>query len=254
MNNFSRYRFSDFTFNNYKNLLGLALKNYKFKTFTDKNQIKGKIIFLRHDIEFSISIALRMAEIEAELGIRATYLLQLHSEFYNPIEKENIRNIKRIIELDHHVGLHFDAHYWEITYEDDLEKYMMIDKGTLEQYFGIKASVFSFHNTNSFIMSCEKDQYAGMINTYSERFKSNVGYCADSTGYWRYERLEDRLREAKDENLQILIHDGMWQDEVLPPRQRIFKVIDDRAAYLKNFYDDTLKKFGAKNIDWEKVL
>jgi len=87
---------------------------------------------------------------------------------------------------------------------------------------------------------------------YSRIFKENYGYCADSTGYWRYERLEDRLREANDEKLQILIHDGMWQDVVLPPRQRVFKVIDDRSDYLKSYYDATLKKFGAKNIDWDE--
>jgi hypothetical protein len=41
---------------------------------------------------------------------------------------------------------------------------------------------------------------------------------------------------------------------VLPPRQRIFKVFDDRARFLKDFYDTTLKKFGAQNVDWEEVL
>lgn len=40
---------------------------------------------------------------------------------------------------------------------------------------------------------------------------------------------------------------------MLPPRQRVFKVIEDRATWLKKFYDDTLKKFGATNIDWEDI-
>ena len=248
------YRFSDFTLKNYLLLLKLGLKNYCFKFFTDNLINNKKAIILRHDIEFSILIALRMAEIEAKLGINATYLIQLHSDFYNAIEKENLKSIKRIIELGHQVGLHFDTHYWELSSEYDLEKYMMIDKNTLEQYFGIKVSVFSFHNTNSFVMTCEKEKYAGMINTYSKYLKSEVGYCADSTGYWRYEVLEDRLIEAKDNFLQLLIHDGMWQDEVLPPRRRIYKVIDDHAAFMKKNYDEKLKIFGAKNIDWNEVL
>ena len=43
----------------------------------------------------------------------------------------------------------------------------------------------------------------------------------------------------------------MWQDEILPPRRRVYKVIDDHAAYMKENYYKTLIRFGAKNIDWE---
>ena len=100
-------------------------------------------------------------------------------------------------------------------------------------------------------MSCDKNYYAEMINVYSAKYKNKIGYCADSTGFWRYEVLEDRLREAKDQILQILIHDAMWQNEVLPPRRRVFKVIDEHADFMKKSYDETLNKFGAKNIDWE---
>jgi hypothetical protein len=42
----------------------------------------------------------------------------------------------------------------------------------------------------------------------------------------------------------------MWQNKILPPRQRVFKAIDTRAEYLKKFYDNILKTYGAKNIDW----
>ena len=31
---------------------------------------------------------------------------------------------------------------------------------------------------------------------------------------------------------------------------KIHKIIDDHSAFLKQTYDETLKKFGAKNIDW----
>ena len=93
-----------------------------------------------------------------------------------------------------------------------------------------------------------------MMNVYSKRIKSQYGYCADSTGFWRYEILEGRLKEAKDKILQVLIHDGMWQNEVLPPRQRIYKVIEDHANFVKQSYDNTLKIFGAKNIDWESEV
>jgi hypothetical protein len=248
MQNKDKYLFSDFTLNNYKQLLNLALGNYQFCDFT--NIKDGKSIILRHDVEYSVSIAGRMAKIESDLGIQSTYFLQLHSVFYNPLDKDVFFTVKNILDSGHHLGLHFDSHFWGIQKEEDLEKYMLIDRETLEKYFDCDIKVFSFHCTNEFILSCEKEKYAGMINVYSKYFKEKVGYNTDSTGIWRYERLEDRLKEANDEKLQILIHDGMWQDEILPPRRRVFKVIDERAEYIKKFYDEMLIEFKAKNIDW----
>lgn len=245
------FRFSDFTLRNYKKLLKLALKNYEFSFFNLEEISDSKFMILRHDLEFSVPIALKMAIIENELGIKATYFVQLHGDFYNALEKTTFRHLKKIESLGHRLELHFDAHFWDITRKEQLEKFLNIDKETFKNYFGKSPEAFSFHNNNAFTLSCEQDTYAGMINVYAKRFKTDFGYCADSTGYWRYEVLEDRLKEAKDQVLQVLIHDGMWQDEILAPRQRIYKVIDDHAAFMKRSYDDTLKKFCAKNIDWE---
>lgn len=246
-----KYRFLDFTLENYYSLLKLAKENYRFIFFDNLNNFKDKRIILRHDVEFSVPIALEMAKIEHSLGIKSTYFVQLHADFYNALEKRTYEQLKTIELLGHRLELHFDVHFWDIDSEEKLEEYLQIESQVFKTYFNKSLKVFSFHNTNKFTLSCEKETYAGMINVYAKKYKEKYGYCADSTGYWRYEVLEDRLREAKDEVLQVLIHDGMWQNEVLPPRRRIHKVIDDQAAYLKLTYDETLKKFGAKNIDWE---
>lgn len=246
-----RYRFSDFTLINYKKLLSLALKNYSFSFFKDVNLYRDNTIILRHDVEFSVPIALEMAKIESQLGIQSSYFVQLHGDFYNALETNTFNQLKEIESLGHRIELHFDAHFWQITEEEELEQFLLIDKETFANYFKIEPQVFSFHNNNSFTLSCSKDTYAGMINVYAEKYKKEIGYCADSTGYWRYEILEDRLKEAKDSVLQLLIHDGMWQEKVLPPRRRVFKVIEDHAEFMKKSYDATLGRFGAKNIDWE---
>jgi len=249
-----KYKFADFTLTNYRKLLTIAKENFRFVSYTDELSADYKNILLRHDIDLSIPNALRMAEIEKELKINATYFLQVHSEFYNPFDKENFTAIQQIVKMGHILGLHFDTHFWEVSSEEQLEKCLTIDKHTLETYFNTPIKTFSFHNTNKTVLSYENYFYAGLINVYANFFKTKVGYCADSTGYWRFERLEDRLIEANDTNLQILIHPGMWHNEVLPPRRRVFKVIDERASYLKRYWDETLKKFGARNIDWEEVL
>lgn len=245
------YHFNDFTLKNYIQLLVLAKKKYSFAFFD--NKLYNNRILLRHDVEFSIPIALKMAQIEADLGIKATYFIQVHSDFYNTLERETINAVKSILDLGHEIGLHFDSHYWNITKEENLDNYLKLDKQTLELYAEKKIRAFSFHNTSKFLLSCRKDKYAGLINVYSNFYWTNYAYNADSLGYWRFERLEDRIKEAKENSIQILIHDGMWQDEVLPPRKRIHKVIDDRATHLKHNYDSLLKRLDAKNIDWDKT-
>jgi len=249
MENSNLYNFTDFLISNYKTLLLLASKKYSFRFFDD--EFANRSILLRHDLEFSVPIALKMAQIEADHGIKATYFVQLHSEFYNTLEKANIKAIQEVEKLGHQIGLHFDSHFWNIESEEQLEEFITKDKDILEQYLGAKTKAFSFHNNTDFTLSCRKEKYAGLLNVYSDYFRNHYAYNADSLGYWRYERLEDRLKEAKEDALQILIHDGMWQEEVLPPRRRVFKVIDKNAERLKKLYDDHLDKIGQKNIDWE---
>ena len=250
MNNSKKYNFSDFTFSNFKALLLLASKKYSFHFFND-NYVSRSIL-LRHDLEFSVPIALKMAQIEAKLGVKATYFVQIHSEFYNTFEKENINSILEIKNLGHQIGLHFDSHFWNIKTEEQLEIQIKIDKNILEKFICDEIKVFSFHNNTDFTLSCRNEKYGDLLNVYSNYYRTHYGYNADSLGYWRYERLEDRLREAKEDALQVLFHDGMWLEEVMSPRQRVFKVIDDNSERLKKLYDHHLKLINQKNIDWDE--
>jgi len=194
-----------------------------------------------------------MAKIEAEKKIRSTYFFQLHGELYNVLEKEVTEIVFKIQSLGHDIGLHFDSHYFGITNDKDLEKYLAIDTQYFNDIFATNINTFSFHNTNAYILSCDRDSYAGLINVYSKNIKNNFRYCADSTGFWRFEHILNVLNKPEIKKLQILTHDAMWSHEVLSPRQRVFKTIDDNAFRLKRWYDKTLRHFGAKNVDTDKV-
>ncbi len=85
-------------------------------------------------------------------------------------------------------------------------------------------------------------------------FKENFDYCADSTGYWRFEPLDDVLKNHEIKNLQVLTHDSMWSNDVLPPRRRVYEAIDVNAKRQKEWYDKTLFNFGAKNVDWKEEI
>ena len=252
MTNREKYRFDDFTLSNYCRLLNLALENgYVFSDYNlhDAEQDSRRKIVWRHDVEFSVHRAVKMAKIEHDLGIKAHYFVQLHCEFYNTFEREIYNLLKQISDLGHYIGLHFDAHFWEVKDKNHLEECLNKDKRILEDLLDVEIKSFSFHNTTPQLLALDDLYYAGMLNVYSQAIRSKYRYCTDSTGIWRYERLEDMLKDGSISHLQVLTHDGMWQDEATAPRQRVLRCINMRAERAMNKYDLALPSFGQKNID-----
>ena len=72
-----------FTYGAYKDMLiKLREQGYVFSDYSSWKEIK-KAVILRHDVDFDIPAAVRMAEIEHSMGISSTYFFLLSSDFYN---------------------------------------------------------------------------------------------------------------------------------------------------------------------------
>jgi hypothetical protein len=96
----------DFTLSKYKELC-LALLNSGYTPLTVESYLTGKqnnskLIVLRHDIDRKTMNALRMAELEHELGIQSTYYFRIPYTF----KPEMIRKIR---DLRHEVGYHYEV-------------------------------------------------------------------------------------------------------------------------------------------------
>ena len=245
MTNREKYRFEDFTLNNYKRLLQIAVDNgFQFILHKDDFVEDRRDVIWRHDVEFEPELSLRMAEIEHDIGVKATYFFQLHSEYYNTFDSFYRDIFNKIKDLGHHVGMHFDSHYWNITDEKQLDEYIKLDRNYFEMNMGVEIDTFSFHNTTPFTQSCLALKYGGLINVYSSFFKNHFDYCSDSLGYWRYDRLEDVLNNNAVRHLQVLTHDGNWSDEVLSPRKRLVKFMSHHSERLINKQIDGLHSAG----------
>jgi hypothetical protein len=230
MTNREKYHFDDFTLDNYRCLIELALsKGYQFISYTDDFAEERKDILWRHDVEFEPDIALKMAEIERKAEVTASYFFQIHSPYYNLFDGHYTKVFHQIKDLGHHTGLHFDCRYWHINEEKQLNDYIHFDADYLEKVFGVKLEMFSFHNTTPFTQSCLEYKYGGLINVYSSHFKKNFYYCSDSLGYWRFDRLEDVLNNDTIHHLQVLTHDANWSEDVLSPRKRFMKAVRNNA-------------------------
>lgn len=250
MSNAEKYHFGDFTTEKYRELVRTAKENYIFRNYTNFDKSE-KFVLWRHDIDFSVHRAHRLAQIESEEGVNSTFFIHLHSEWYNTFEKEIFDLLIKIKNLGHELGLHFDTHFYGISNEEELGEKIQFEKDILDKLLGLDIKVFSFHNTTPFTMNCKEEKYGGLINTYADYFQSEVTYCSDSNGYWRYSRLSDLLSSAEAPRLHILTHPEWWQERVMSPFERIKNCATKRSENNLTHYIELLENAGNKNIDWE---
>jgi len=235
-----------FTEKNYRDILIETNKNYKFVNYTDDLSEKN-IVLWRHDVDFTPHRALILANIEKELGTRSTFFIQITSNFYNIFENEIKDIFSEIINLGHSIGLHFDPSFYDINGSDAFVNWLEYEKTILEKMFDMKICVFSFHNPTTDILKFDDFRYANMINTYSKEIKNDFKYCSDSNGYWRFDKLDEIVKENFDK-LHILTHPVWWQKEFMTPRDKVQRCIDLRAKKQASFYDNLLEINGRVNV------
>ncbi len=158
---------------------------YRFETF-DHEPLPGDL-FLRHDVDLSLSAALRVAELEAESGARATYFLMTRSVFYNLASSEGELAIARLRELGHRVGLH--AVYPHIERDDRFER------------------VIAWHNPDPEYMREPVDR---LLNVMQSPWFEPDHYRSDSNQHWRHGCPHEGLARGDFEWLQLLTHPEIW--------------------------------------------
>lgn len=237
----------DFTLESLSRYVSLAMQNYtpvSYSTFS----FSQNFVLWRHDIDYSINRALKVAEMESSLGMHSTFFVNPHSEFYNMQEKSQCALLEHIVKLGHEVGLHFEATFYDSLEESQLDEVVWREAQFIEQLVGVQPVAMSFHNPTESHLEWQAPSYGGLINAYGNSLMKRVSYVSDSNGYWRFRRLEDVLTGAQDRFLQVLTHPGWWQDKPMPARSRIYRSVFGRAASTMRQYDSTLESFGRENI------
>lgn len=94
----------DFTVTMYNRMIeGLNSAGYEFQTFRDfLNEGKAKGVILRHDVDKLPHNALRFANLEKEMGVRASYYFRIVKGSFDPVI------IKQIESLGHEIGYHYE--------------------------------------------------------------------------------------------------------------------------------------------------
>ncbi|HZO48628.1 MAG TPA: hypothetical protein VFB26_00640 [Gaiellaceae bacterium] len=176
----------DFSLRHYRELLEAARAGgYRFASFGEGPA--GGDLFLRHDVDLSLDAALRMAELEADAGARATYFLMTESVFYNLASKEGVRALARLRELGHAVGLH-----------------AVYPNARLDERFD---PVLAWHNPDPGYMGAPVE---AAVNVMGERYFDPATYRSDSNQRWRHGCPHAELSSGAFPWLQLLVHPEIW--------------------------------------------
>src|SRR4030042_6360664 len=131
----------DFSLQHYRKTLRQALKmGFVIAGFRHYPQVrqKPKVILLRHDIDYLPRRALSIARIEKKLGIRSTYFVRVHGEYYHPFDRLSFPIIEEIIQLGHEIGLHSEARSLAKEFKIPMIRLFLMEKEALETIFDLK--------------------------------------------------------------------------------------------------------------------
>jgi hypothetical protein len=192
----------------YQELLNAFLdKGYNFKKFEDFNPNAISQVILRHDIDFSIQMAVQMATLEKDLGVESTYYFLLASDSYNLLSKEAAHGIKAIQDMGHSIGLYFDPTVYEdekIGFECELEIF--------ERRYG-RMSSMSFHRPSKSILEGINWLPKRIIGAYQAEYFTDITYISDSQGAFRYGHPCEHTSFTQGLNIQLLIHPIWWMTD-----------------------------------------
>ncbi|MBS1635478.1 MAG: hypothetical protein JST26_06105 [Bacteroidetes bacterium] len=197
-----------FSVSGYQSLLKTALDaGYTFVFFNEPAP-PGKSCLLRHDIDNDLDAAMKIAEVEFQLGVKSTFFVMLRSPVYNLFGRHNHRCVERILELGHQLALHYDeAFYPDI--DRSLQEMIEVEAEILGKMFSREIKVISFHQPGPRILKNEF-KLKGFINTYDKDDMKGIFYISDSNMVWKHLPAWDLFKSATENRIQLLIHPMWW--------------------------------------------
>lgn len=219
----------NFSYGHYFQVLDKAKKEYNITTVKDfsKCSIKEKTIILRHDVDVSLKHALSMAEMEADHDLRSTYFILFHGAYYNALSDRNVSIIRKISDLGHEIGLHYDTSFLHGSVNKKI-KTIDYEIKILENI--IEKSIVSIVQHDP---STSPDLRMQIPRKFIDPMKSaifrNISYISDSVQNWRKGCMCKHVGNEKQ--LQILTHPIWWNEHH-----------KNRKTILREFIDSEKKK------------
>ena len=193
----------------------------QFRDFLSASALPERYIVLRHDIDFAPHHSLEMAELEHAAGVASTFHVLVDGQFYNPLQPGVIRQLRRIYELGHEIGLHFAVGN---SVHDDIGEEVAFRLQILSTLIGAPIQSFSQHDVvNAGVTTVTLPAgHAPCVDARAVNREHDLLYVSDSAMMWRQFTFETALEENR--NLCLLAHPHSW----LHPQ-------DDYVAMIREF-------------------
>jgi hypothetical protein len=226
-----------FSIAGYRDLLtGALAAGYRFIGFEEAiaspPSDDQKLILLRHDIDLSPTLALRIAEFESAMGIHSTFFFMISGAFYDLFEPRNRRVVQAMIELGHTVGLHYDEY-------DDIAEGLDL----LSVLAGRKLRHIAQHNPT--LLPRRGLERHDVVDAYDPRIQREQGftYVSDSGMRFRKATIADHV-SGLTPRIYALCHPETWLTEGGDLISMIRNVERDEVQRMRRRYDE----FVAGNI------
>jgi len=216
----------DFTLESYVKLLKYLSQIYKIVPFSGIPREGTPYLILRHDIDISLPAALKMAQIERDLGVKSTYFVLFSSEFYNVLEADNVDILRQVLKLGHEIGLHYHPAQYRL-YNQKPKKTLEIEIELLEHLVGRKIYGIARHGP------WDRDPFAGIkkyINANHPYLRGDL-FVHESGRAWSPLHGLVNLLNNPPKRVQLLTHPENWQEDKI-----------DRITLLERHFQDLKKR------------
>lgn len=212
----------DFSYSRYRAILR-ALSGFKSILMSKvpkvvEDRTDDQFLVMHHDIDVDPGMAMELANMEAEAGIKATFMVMLSSPLYDL--EDNLGTVKQLLEMGNEVGLHFHRPSLDLkTLENDVGE----DCERLEDMIGTEVKCVSFHRPVKELLHGPL-LIAGRVNSYAKELM--VWYISDSRGRFRVGEPVRAVSEKKGTILHLLLH-PVWWAETHTPKEELVAIFHD---------------------------
>ena len=190
----------------------------------------GRVLLIRHDVDFSLQYAHEMALVEIQEGIKSTYHIMLQSEFYNALTPENKQIIRYISDLGHEIGYHFNSKEMIMGEDKLLQTITHKDVESYSRHFPLVTPRIQLHRGR-------------------DAMGIKIKYLSDSCRNFREGCLCSNL--GKYDKIQFLCHPIWWVTDTNTREEAIeyvrHQIKFNTDSHLQQFYDQVPEYLSTAN-------
>jgi hypothetical protein len=205
-----KYRFTYKELRRFFALLTECAETYSFKMApTEATSAYSPGAIIRHDIDVDLFAALRMAEVEAEFKINATFFFLTGCDTYNLASTSGRSALRELADKGFEVGLHFDPLLYPGSDDQALLAAVRREAGWIQDITGQPVHSVSLHNPS---VHNQFPIFPGFLNAYDPAFFDPDFYMSDSCMQFRGKDPMTFVERARQRPVQILLHPFHYSD------------------------------------------